>query len=338
MKKFLSVTLILALALTLCLSFVACKGDSQDVDKLTEIKYETLLADYLSYPDAANDAKMATISRNVTEIFNDSSLSDAQKIAQIMDRATKNEIECAYFSFFRNQVGETKIGGNSGQLVYQRFRKQSDTLKDDTTIKLPINHNFGALESNFVTSADIRYVNNGKYNRMSNKSNIVYNKDTGLLEVEQWKKHSKWNIDEEAKWSRSYDEARKTCINWNVENIVDSAKTISLTLKQDENNNEYYELVFSVNVGVANADSTTIKRLEEDNGGKDMKYEYCNFVIQIWKNGLAKKYQIDESWSGKIGGIYSGSAQSKSEIVFSYSERDLDNSKTESIYQGILNR
>lgn len=338
MKKFLSVTLVLAIALTLCLSFVACKGDSQDVDKLTEINYEALLKDYQAYPDAANDAKMAAVERNVTQIFNDSSLTDAQKVAQIMERATNNEIECAYFSFFRNQVGETKIGSNSGQLVYQRFRKQSDTLKDDTTIKLPINHNFGSTETGFVTAADIRYVNNGKYNRMTKKSDIVYNKETGLLEVEQWKKHSKWDIDEEAKWSRSYDEARKTCVNWNVENIVDSSKTISLAEKEDGNNNKYYELKFSVNVAVANNDSTTIERLENDNSGKNMKYEYCNFVVEIWQNGLAKKYVIDESWSGKIGAAiiwYEGSATSKSEIIFSYSERDLDNSKTEAIYQSL---
>ena len=339
MKKFLSVTLVLAIALTLSLSFVACKGDSQDVDKLTEIKYETLLADYLAYPDAANDAKMDTIERNVTQIYNDSSLSDAQKIAQIMDRITNNEVECAYFSYFRNQVGETKLGNNHGQLIYQRLRKQSDTLKDDTTIKLPINHNFGATETGFVTSADIRYVNDGKYNRMTKKSDIVYNKETGLLEVAQWKKHSKWNIDEDAKWSRSYSEARKTCVNWSVENIVDTSKTISMDIKTDANGNEYYELIFSVNVDVANADPTTTSRLEEDNSGKNMRYNYCNLTVEIWKNGLAKRYVIDESWSGKIGAAivwYEGSAQSKSEIVFSYSKSDVDNyAKTDAIYQSL---
>ena len=61
MKKFLSISLVLAIALTLCFSFAACKGDSQTVDGLTGIKYQTLLADYLAYPDAANEAKMATI-------------------------------------------------------------------------------------------------------------------------------------------------------------------------------------------------------------------------------------------------------------------------------------
>lgn len=338
MKKFLSITLILALALTLSLSFVACKGESQDVDGITKINYETILKDYLAYPDANNEASMAAVNRNVTDIFNDSSLTDAQKIAQIMERATNNEIECAYFSYFRNQVGETKIGDNSGQLIYQRLRKQSNTLKDDTTIKLPINHNFGSTETKFVTSAVIRYVNNGKYNRIKNQSNIVYNTENGLLEVDKWERDSKWNIDESAESSRSYDEARKTCINWNVENIVDSNKDISITEKEDANNNKYYELKFSINVDAANNDKTTIDRLQNDNSGKNMKYEYCNLVVEIWKNGLTKRYQIDESWSGKIGAAilwYEGSAQSKSEIVFSYSERDLDNSKTEAIYQGI---
>ena len=60
--------------------------------------------------------------------------------------------------------------------------------------------------------------------------------------------------------------------------------------------------------------------------------------MEIWENGLAKKYIIDESWSGKIAKIYSGSAQSKSTIIFSYSEADLDYSKTDAIYKGILKK
>lgn len=340
MKKILSVTLILALALALCLSIAACdKGPVVDT-KIVGVDYSKILQDYEQYPNAANDAKMSEVERNVSDILADSSLTDAQKVAQAMDRATQNEIECAYFAFFRNQSGETKIKKKSGQLIYQRLRKQSDDVKDDTTIKLPVNHNFGSTEKNFVTSADIRYVNNGKYNRITKNSPITYNETTGLLEVEKWKKHEKWNEDEEAIWSRSYDEARKTCVNWSKENIIDD-KNVSIETKTDGNGNTYYELTFSVNVAVANADKITIDRLTEDNSGKNMRFDYCNVIAQIWQNGLAKKYIIDEKWTGEIGAFviwYNGSAQSKSEIIFSYSERDLDFSATDAIYQNLAKK
>ncbi|MCX4362970.1 MAG: hypothetical protein OSJ74_06280 [Clostridia bacterium] len=341
MKKILSAFLIAAVALTLCLSFAACAPESQTVEEFGNIDYKTVLKDYLEYPDAANDAKMNAVERNVKDIVDDDSLTDAKKIVQIMERATLNEIECDHFAYFRNQMGETKIGDKSGQLIYQRLRKQSDTLKDDTTIKLPVNHNFGGTETSFVTSAVIRYVNNGKYNRIEKASDIVYNEETGILEVAKWKKGSKWDETESAMSSRSYDEARKTCINWGLENVVDSSKAISIESKTDDKGNVYYQLKFSIDVAVANADGTTIGRLENDNSGKNMRYEYCDIVAEIWQNGLAKRYQINESWSGKIGKLmlwYEGSATSKSEIIFSYSEADMDNSKTEAIYQGILNK
>ena len=342
MKKFLSVTLILALALTICFSFVACKG--QNV-KIVDIDYSTVLADYLKYPDATNVASMNEISRNVAEILADDSLSDAEKIASAMYRSTYNEIECEYFAYFIDRVGETKLNSNHGQLVYQRLRRQSDTVKDDWTLKLPVNHNF-ITEAMFVTSADIRYVTDGKYYRMTNKSDIIYNEETGLLEVESWKKQksANWNQTQSAKDCRSYSEARKTCINWKVEGIVKS-EGAKIESKTDDNGNKYYELTFSIDVAKANADdayyndnkaeNSTIGMLENDNCGKGMKYEYCDLVVQIWECGLAKQYYVNESWSGTIQTVYKGSAKSVSKIVFSYSMADQDDSVTASIKAGI---
>lgn len=331
MKKFLSVTLILALALTLCFSFVACKG--QNV-KIVDIDYSTVLADYLEYPNADNVESMNAITRNVSDIYADDSLTNAQKVAQIMDRVTNNEIECAYFAYFINRIGETKMNSNHGQLVYQRLRRQSDTVKDDTTLKLPVNHNFDAIASSTLTDAQIRYNDNGKLFKMKG-SGIVYDDKTGLLTVDKWKKGKSWNHAEDViKYSRNYEEARKTCINWNAQNIVDSSKPLTIEEKTDEKGNAYYELVFSIDVKVANADSKTIGWLENDNGGSSMQYQYCNFVVEVWKTGLAKRYNIKESWSGRIV-AYSGSAQCESNIVFSYSERDQDHKITADIKAGI---
>ena len=335
MKKSLIVFAVLAIILTSCLAFTACT-DPLNVT-IVPVDYSAVLNDYLEYPDEANVTSMQAVDRNVADIYADASLTDAEKVAQIMDRATYNEMECEYFTYFMDKVGTTNLGDNSGTLLYQRLRRQSDTLKDDTTIKLPVNHNFDAMASSFVTAADIRYVKDGKYFRMDcGASDMSYDSKTGLVVGSNWKKQSRgnWNKTENAADSRSYDEARKIAINWSAEGIVDS-ENITIQSKVDENTGKvYYELSFSIDVDVANADSTTIDRLENDNGGSGMKFEYCKFKVQIWDCGLAKYYEIDESWSGTIV-MYSGSAQSVTKVVFSYSEADMDDSASLAIRDSI---
>ena len=335
MKKSLIVFAVLAIILTSCLAFTAC-SDPLNVT-IVPVDYSAVLNDYLKYPDEANVTSMQAVERNVADIYADASLTDAEKVAQIMDRATYNEIECEYFAYFVDKVGTTNLGDNSGTLLYQRLRRQSDTLKDDTTIKLPVNHNFDAIASSSVTAADIRYVKDGKYFRMDcGSSDMTYDSKTGLVVGSNWKKQSRgnWNKTENAADSRSYDEARKIAINWSAEGIVDS-ENITIQSKVDENTGKvYYELSFSIDVDVANADSTTIDRLENDNGGSGMKFEYCKFKVQIWDCGLAKYYEIDESWSGTIV-MYSGSAQSVTKVVFSYSEADMDDSASLAIRDSI---
>lgn len=335
MKKSLIVFAVLAIILTSCLAFTAC-SDPLNVT-IVPVDYSAVLNDYLKYPDEANVTSMQAVERNVADIYADASLSDAEKVAQIMDRATYNEIECEYFAYFVDKVGTTNLGDNSGTLLYQRLRRQSDTLKDDTTVKLPVNHNFDAIASSSVTAADIRYVKDGKYFRMDcGASDMTYDSKTGLVVGSNWKKQSRgnWNKTENAADSRSYDEARKIAINWSAEGIVDS-ENITIQSKVDENTGKvYYELSFSIDVDVANADSTTIDRLENDNAGGNMKFEYCKFKVQIWDCGLAKYYEIDESWSGTIV-MYSGSAQSVTKVVFSYSEADMDDSASLAIRDSI---
>ena len=335
MKKSLIVFAVLAIILTSCLAFTAC-SDPLNVT-IVPVDYSAVLNDYLEYPDEANVTSMQAVDRNVADIYADASLTDAEKVAQIMDRATYNEMECEYFAYFVDKVGTTNLGNNSGTLLYQRLRRQSDTLKDDTTVKLPVNHNFDAIASSSVTAADIRYVKDGKYFRMDcGASDMTYDSKTGLVVGSNWKKQSRgnWNKTENAADSRSYDEARKIAINWSAEGIVDS-ENITIQSKVDENTGKvYYELSFSIDVDVANADSTTIDRLENDNGGSGMKFEYCKFKVQIWDCGLAKYYEIEESWSGTIV-MYSGSAQSVTKVVFSYSEADMDDSASLAIRDSI---
>ena len=282
MKKSLIVFAVLAIILTSCLAFTACT-DPLNVT-IVPVDYSAVLNDYLEYPDEANVTSMQAVDRNVADIYADASLTDAEKVAQIMDRATYNEMECEYFTYFMDKVGTTNLGDNSGTLLYQRLRRQSDTLKDDTTVKLPVNHNFDAMASSFV------------------------------------------------------EEARKTVINWSVDGIVDS-EGIVIEKKVDEaTGKEYFSLTFQIDVAVANADTngktSTIGRLQNDNGGSGMKFEYCKLKVEIWDCGLAKYYEIEESWSGTIA-IYSGSAQSVTKVVFSYSEADMDDSASLAIRDSI---
>lgn len=349
MKKALSAIAFTLIIAVLCVSFMGC-ANSQNGEIVYNVDYSKVLKDYQLYPDEVNVESMNSKRSganatpvDITEIY-EKYLADElfvdEAIAQMIDGATMNEIACDHFAYFTNKIGSTKLGSNEGSLIYQRLRRQNDVLKDDTTIKLPVNHNFNSTASTFVTSADIRYTSEGKYKRMNTKnSKIKYNFETGILEVEQWKKQSSknWNKTEDAKGSRSYSEARKSVINWEKSGIV-AEEGAKIELKYDDNNNAYYELTFSIDVEVANKDNngseSTIGRLENDNGGSDMKFEYCNFVVQIWECGLAKRYDIEESWSGKIA-IYSGSAQSKQTTVFSYSLDDMDYSKTDAIYKSI---
>ncbi|MDE5616560.1 MAG: hypothetical protein K2I78_02085, partial [Clostridia bacterium] len=341
MKKAFSVIAVALVVALLCASFAGCAGSQNG--EIQEVDYSLVLKDYLKAPDGVNLQRIhtrrdgATASPvDVTAIYDDDSLTIGEKIAEMVYGSTMNEIACDHFAYFTNKVGSTNLGSKEGSLIYQRLRRQSDDIKDDTTIKLPINHNFDALAANFVTSADIRYISDGIYNRMQNKSDIKYNFKTGILEVSTWKKKSGsqyWNNPQSAVGSRSFDEARKSVINWRADGIVseDGAK---IEVKTDDDGNVYYELTFSIDVEVANNDKgskdTTIGMLENDNGGENMTFEYCNFVVQIWECGLAKRYDIDESWSGKIQ-IYNGSAKNKQTSVFSYSDADMDYSATEAI-------
>ena len=68
MKKFIIVTLILALAVTACLCFTAC-NKVYNKAKIVDIDYSKVLVDYLKYPNADNDASMQEIQRNVKDII-----------------------------------------------------------------------------------------------------------------------------------------------------------------------------------------------------------------------------------------------------------------------------
>lgn len=265
-----------------------------------------------------------------------------------MSATEQNEITAERFNYFQYKKGSTEIDGKSGTLIYQRHRKQNQECKDDITLKRAINANFGPTELNFVQDSMIRLVyNDAIYRIKGNVADVTYDGATGLLVVSDdatWEKGKDFGKHELVEWSQNLDETKKTCANWECEGIVSEEGATINRVEQDGTGDVYYELKFTVDTAVANADSATIARLENDNSGKDMSVGKLEVVAQVWECGLMKFYQTDETWSGEIGariigdsGIwYKGSADSQSYTWYSYTERDNDMSESIAILNSML--
>lgn len=338
MKKLITaLTVVMMICMIGCLA-IACDDGEYNVTEAEGVP--NVLQDYEVAPEASVAESVHTA---ILPIINDDTLSTAEKIQQIMNAAEYNESFVNRYTYFNYTKGTTTIKDKSGTLIYQRLRKQNSNSKDDMTLKLPVNHNFGSAEVMFVRSAALRYnpPGNTYYRMQADGECIKYDGETGLLSVDNadWKKHSQFGSSGTiSPGEHNLEDAKKTCANWNCEGIVvaDSAK---IEKKTTDNGDVYYELTFEIDKDVANADSTTIARLEQDNSGKNMSVNYIKAKVQVWECGLLKYYTTDESWNGKIGAAiiwYEGSAQSVSNVFYSYSERDNDMSNSESIKNGLL--
>lgn len=338
MKKVITLITLLMLISSVGLLAVACDDGKYDVDEAEGVP--NVLKDYEAAPEASVAESVHTA---ILPIINDETLSTVEKIQQIMNAAEYNESFVNRYTYFNYTKGTTTIKDKSGTLIYQRLRKQNSNSKDDTTLKLPVNHNFGSVEVAFVRNAALRYnpAGNTYYRMQADGDKIKYDEKTGLLSVDNadWKKHSAFGSSGTiSPGEHNLEDAKKTCANWNCEGIV-TADSAKIEKKTTENGDVYYELTFEIDKDVANANSTTIARLEQDNSGKNMSVNYIKAKVQVWECGLLKYYSTDESWNGKIGKAilwYEGSAQSVSNVFYSYSERDNDMSNSESIKNGLL--
>lgn len=343
MKKVITLLTLLMLISSVGLLAVACDDGEYNVTEAEGVP--NVLQDYEVAPEVSVAESVHTA---ILPIINDSSLSTAEKIQQIMNAVEYNESFVNRYTYFNYTKGTTKIEDKSGTLIYQRLRKQNSDSKDDTTLKLPVNHNFGATEVAFVRSAALRYnpAGNTYYRMQADGDKIKYDEKSGLLSVDNadWKKHSQFGSSGTiSPGIHNLEDAKKTCANWNCEGIV-AADSAKIEKKTTDNGDVYYELTFEIDKDVANADETTISRLEQDNSGVNMSVNYIKATVQVWECGLLKYYTTDESWNGKIGkglnetiGLwYEGSAQSVSNVFYSYSERDNDMSNSESIKNGLL--
>ena len=280
-----------------------------------------------------------------------SSSSDTNLIAaQMMFAAYKNIATAYQYSYFSDKIGTTNLGDKSGKLVVQRLRRQNKDIKDDITLKLPIEHNFGTFEVKAVTgegAVAMRYIKNGGIYRIkSNK--ITYDEKTGYLSCDSWGKGKSFGAKETPAQSANITESRMNYLSL-VEGMeyredgndsgmhIDSPKPIfkNSTARIDDKG-DYYEIYVEVDSAFADNDPETIYFFEKDNGAKGVHIEKCNITYQIWKCGLPKAYVVDETWSGHIA-VYDGEANAKTKCKYSYEDKDCtDDSATEAILNALL--
>ena len=333
-KKIITAMCVAVIVATFGAMLAGCGEDSLVADIPNDIPNKLLDS------EVAPDATVAATAKvGITDIVNDASLTTAQKIQKIMSATEQNEITAERFNYFQYKKGSTEINGKSGTLIYQRHRKQNQECKDDTTLKRAINANFGSFELEFVQDAMIRLVYNDAIYRIKGAvEDVTYDSATGLLVVADdatWGKGKDFGKYELVEWSQNLDETKKTCANWECEGIVSEEGATINRVEQDGTGDVYYELKFTVDTAVANADPATIARLENDNGGSDMSLGKLEVRAEVWECGLMKFYETEEVWSGKIF-IYSGSADSQSYTWYSYTERDNDMSESVAILDTLL--
>ena len=272
--------------------------------------------------------------------------------AQMLYAATKNIATAYQYSYFKNQIGTTQIGSKSGTLIVQRLRRQNQEIKDDTTLKLPYNHNFGAIESTFVTGEGktaIRYVKDGAIYRIISKT-IDYDEKTGFLTCNSWKaSNDRYGDPDTPQNSANLTEARFNYIslvkdmkyieNYGEEqDIADITQPKAVFKKSSakiSDKGDYYEIYVEVDSDVIDNDEESMHMFDKDNSASGVHIAKCEITYQIWKCGLPKEYKVDEVWSGKIK-VYSGEANAKTECKYSYTDADCnDDSKTNAIWKAL---
>ena len=270
----------------------------------------------------------------------------------MMYASIKNIATAYQYSYFKNQIGTTAIGSKSGTLIVQRLRRQNQTIKDDTTLKLPYNHNFGALESAFVTGEGktaLRYVKNGHIYRIVSKT-IDYDEKSGFLTCNDWKaSNDRYGDPDTPANSANLTEARFNYISFvkdmkyiddygSEQDHADITKPKAVFKKSSAkitDKGDYYEIYVEVDSDVIDNDADSMYMFDKDNSASGVHIAKCNITYQIWKCGLPKAYVVDETWSGKIK-VYSGEANAKSECKYSYTDEDCnDDSKTEAIWKAL---
>lgn len=290
---------------------------------------------------APSDEIKATVTKDIMQYINDETMADNEKVRYIMDAIEENETKVLRYTYFKYTKGQTTLSKeNDFVMIYQRLKKQDRNIKDDIILKFPINVGtsnmmFSLYAATAAKSKGI-YADGKLWRLQLDMKDLVYDGETGLLSVKEgaWKKGSDFgDRNETSVQTQNREESKKTALNFSKENIV-SSDNLTIEHKTTNNGDGYYEIYFEANVSVANADGTTIDRLEQDNGASNMSFNYLKVTVQIWDCGLIKGMQYSESWNGDIIGL-SGTANAETTIEYSYTLEDCDHSSTQAIINSL---
>lgn len=280
--------------------------------------------------------------------------------AELFAYGCYNEEYIDKYVYFSNQTGSTNLGNGSGEATHQNYKliiresenspgyKYHYTLKNvtnatgtlSTILNLPI-------INQVLVQAKLRFVEDTNKLYRFEGENIRYAEGHGAdseqpLLTCDWETGTDWGTDdppivkregekltlaqiEEDILQKAEDNDPVIHCNVNIlaDNIVKSANIISSTV----DGHTVYEVQMELDCAVANADEASQLMLKNANSasecrwGEDENGKGPVITYQIWDNGLLKYYSMDEIWQGKIY-IYSGSAQSKLDVWYSYSAAD----------------
>lgn len=333
MKKILPVIAVMLVIGLFATCFAGCVDSYEG--PISEGLPSNILKDTNTAP--SNEVK-ATVTMSIDSIINDASLADNEKVRLIMDAIEENETKVLRYTYFKYTKGRTTLSeANDFMMIYQRLKKQDRDIKDDIILKFPINlgtsNTFFSIYASTAAGSKGIYADGKLWRLKVDMSDLVYDgSGTGLLSVKEgaWKKGSDFgDKDETSAQTQNREESKKTALNFSCENII-STEGISIVHKDAG----YYEITFKANLDVANNDSATIERLEQDNSASSMSYNKLEVKVQVWDCGLIKSMYYDESWNGKIVG-QTGVADASTYIEYSYSAADCDHSETQAIINSL---
>lgn len=102
--------------------------------------------------------------------------------------------------------------------------------------------------------------------------------------------------------------------------IDDDEFPITFEEKEDEDGNKYYSMTFALDPDQA----TTIseKKIKEQTGDENTKYNRLTYAITIWDNGYFRTYDNDSYFAGKALGVFSAKYKDEYYWHFSYDQQD----------------
>lgn len=282
--------------------------------------------------------------------------------AELYAYACYNEEYIDKYVYFSSQTGSTSLAGGSGSVTNQNYKLiiNADEASGQVGYKYhyTIKHVENATGSintfrNQYENARLRFVAETNKLYRFEGDNIRYETDesgaaTDMLTCD-WTTGDDWGTEDPPIVKREGEklslegieqdiisisedlDTYEAVIHGNINILADNIVKNATITEGRANGHTVFEVVMEINSVVANADEASQSMLKHAN----MDASRCDWdadengvgpiiTFQIWDNGLMKYYKIDESWNGTVMILFSGSADTETEVWYSYSDRDTD--------------